>query len=174
MIESQANVRPPADFVCNGPKCRTEAGEAPVYELPLDAKRCPVCGSKRIQRLFNKVGVLRGDRSPDRDPRLTSSSHLVRSNALLRPGYDHHDLYKPGYTPPEGGELDSRMRYDKLETFTVPVGQVTNPGKGEPMKPEEIRAEIRRDKRSAVAQIARVALGNMPPTNKMVSKDDAA
>lgn len=50
---------PHADFACLSPKCRTEDG-ASVYDLPLGSSRCPVCGSRRLTRLFNAVNVGRG------------------------------------------------------------------------------------------------------------------
>ena len=46
-----------ADFVCNSAKCRDAEGAAPVYELPVTAVRCPVCGSKRLRRLYNAVNI---------------------------------------------------------------------------------------------------------------------
>ena len=48
---------PRADFVCNAKRCRQEDGSAPVYELPVSATRCSVCGSKRIVRLYNSVQI---------------------------------------------------------------------------------------------------------------------
>jgi hypothetical protein len=51
---------PRADFACLSKKCRTETGEATVYELPTTATRCPVCGSKRVTRLYNAVNVSSG------------------------------------------------------------------------------------------------------------------
>lgn len=49
-----------ADFACLSKKCKTEAG-APTYELPVDSQRCPRCGSKRLQRLWNRApGVTTG------------------------------------------------------------------------------------------------------------------
>jgi len=53
-------VGPISDFVCLGPKCRTDDG-APTYpDLPIKSTRCPVCGSKRLQRLWNKApGMIR-------------------------------------------------------------------------------------------------------------------
>src|SRR3989338_4456149 len=53
---------PRADFACLSRKCRSETeGAAPIYELPVGATRCPVCGSKRLQRLWNRApAVLRG------------------------------------------------------------------------------------------------------------------
>jgi hypothetical protein len=47
---------PRADFTCLAPACDSLEGAA-VYELPVTATRCPVCGSKRIRRLFNAVNV---------------------------------------------------------------------------------------------------------------------
>src|SRR5712691_4686569 len=83
---------PRANFSCNSPKCRTEDGAAPVYELPVAAKRCAVCGSKRITRLFDAIGVI-GLRpmQPEADWRLTSSSPLQRSKALLQDSFDERD-----------------------------------------------------------------------------------
>src|SRR5207245_7134654 len=48
---------PHADFVCNAKRCRREDGSAPTYDLPVAATRCPVCGSRRIIRLFDQVQV---------------------------------------------------------------------------------------------------------------------
>lgn len=48
-------------------------GAAPTYELPVAAIRCPVCGSKRITRLFNKVNV--------------SSDLAKRTDAIVEPAY---------------------------------------------------------------------------------------
>ena len=50
---------PHADFACLSPKCRTEDG-ASVYDLPLGSSRCPVCGSRRLTRLYNAINVGRG------------------------------------------------------------------------------------------------------------------
>lgn len=51
---------PHADFACLAKKCRTENGSATVYDLPVTATRCPVCGSKRVQRLYTAVNVASG------------------------------------------------------------------------------------------------------------------
>ena len=50
---------PHADYACLGAKCRTDDG-ASVYDLPVGNTRCPVCGSRRLTRLFNAVNVGRG------------------------------------------------------------------------------------------------------------------
>ncbi len=47
---------PRADFACLAPKCQQD-GAATIYELPITATRCPVCGSKRVKRLYNAVNV---------------------------------------------------------------------------------------------------------------------
>src|SRR5882724_5056602 len=51
---------PRADFACLSPKCRQD-GASTVYEdLPVGSTRCPVCGSKRLQRLYNTApGMIR-------------------------------------------------------------------------------------------------------------------
>ena len=50
---------PHADYACLGAKCRTDDG-ASVYDLPVGNTRCPVCGSRRLTRLFNSINVRRG------------------------------------------------------------------------------------------------------------------
>jgi len=47
---------PRADFACLAPKCQQD-GAATIYELPVTATRCPVCGSKRVRRLYNAVQI---------------------------------------------------------------------------------------------------------------------
>jgi len=125
---------PRADFVCNSKKCQTPEGEAPMYELPVGATVCPVCGSRRLKRLFNAVGVLRG-RSPEGDSRLTSSSHFQRSTALLQPGMDEAD----GRRPPRD-----------MRTFALNAGDTTglgDAGRGRPMTEMEIARTMTQDKR---------------------------
>jgi len=125
---------PRADFVCNSKKCQTPEGEVPMYELPVGATHCPVCGSKRIKRLFNAVNVLRG-RSPESDPRLTSSSHLQRSTALLQPGMDEADAHRP--------PKDMRT-YAVRAADTTGVGEA---GRAKPMSEMEIARTMTQDKR---------------------------
>lgn len=50
---------PHADFACLSPKCQQD-GAATVYDLPVNATRCPVCGSKRIQRIWTPPNIGRG------------------------------------------------------------------------------------------------------------------
>ncbi len=139
---------PTADFACLSVKCKTEDGAAPTYELPITAIRCPVCGSKRVKRLFNKIAVLRGA-APDRDPRLTSSSHLVRSTALLTPGFDHADSVKP---PKD------------MTSFALESSQFGGfqPGKSKPLTQMEIMRERRHDPHGAVAALAAQAGFRIP------------
>ena len=121
---------PRADWVCNSKKCSTEDGQ-PVYELPVNASRCPVCGSKRIARLFNKVGVI-GTRSvqPEMDPRLTSSSHFQRSSAMLQ---SHYDDRASKLNVPDG-----------MRSEAIAVSQVGS-GKAAPMDQMAVAAVWRED-----------------------------
>ncbi len=154
---------PRADFTCLSPKCRQD-GAATVYEdLPIASKRCPVCGSKRITRLYNKIAVVRGA-APERDSRLTSSSHLNRSTALLQSGFDHYDATKPGYTPPPGGGSDPH-RYDKLKTFEARAEDIPGlilPGKATPMTEMEIARDRRATPKGAVDTLASLSGRTIP------------
>lgn len=126
-------MKPRADFACLSKKCRTDDGEAPQYELPVDAKFCPECGSKRIQRLFNAVGVI-GTRAvaPEPNWRLTSSSHAARSTALLQPMYDQREA---NAAPPTMG------------SYAVPTSQLGADGKAKPMESTEIARVFKDDMR---------------------------
>lgn len=60
---------PRADWACRSTKCQQD-GAATVYEdLPITTTRCPVCGSRRITRLYNHVNVALGAK-PQRVERL--------------------------------------------------------------------------------------------------------
>lgn len=52
-------MKPHADFACNSKTCKTVKG-ATVYDLPVNSTRCPVCGSRRIIRLFSAPHISRG------------------------------------------------------------------------------------------------------------------
>ena len=52
-------MKPHADFACNSKTCKTAKG-ATVYDLPVNATRCPVCGSRRIIRLFSAPNLSKG------------------------------------------------------------------------------------------------------------------
>jgi hypothetical protein len=51
---------PRADWTCLSKKCQQD-GAATVYEdLPIETTRCPVCGSKRMRRLYTTApGIIR-------------------------------------------------------------------------------------------------------------------
>jgi hypothetical protein len=51
---------PRANFACLSAKCQQD-GAASIYELPISATRCPVCGSKKVRRLFDAVQIGSGD-----------------------------------------------------------------------------------------------------------------
>ena len=132
-------MKPLADFSCLSKKCRTDEG-APVYELPIDAKVCPSCASKRITRLFNRVAVIGTRQSqPEGDPRLTSSSHFQRSQAMLQPMYD---------------KRDANRAPDDMRSFTVPVSQLAGQGKGRPMRHSEVQQVFQQDMRTYKAPTA--------------------
>src|SRR3970040_2261184 len=76
---------PRADFACLSRKCRSETeGAAPIYELPVGATRCPACGSKRLQRLWNRAAAhLRG--AQPEPGNLRSSSMATNLDRLAAP-----------------------------------------------------------------------------------------
>ena len=77
---------PRANFVCLSPKCHTETG-ATVYELPVSATRCAVCGSKRVKRLFDAINVSSGlARQVDRlaEPAVTAAYEQKSETRRLR------------------------------------------------------------------------------------------
>lgn len=125
-------MRPRADFYCPSKKCRTDEG-APKFELPVDATRCPMCGSKRLTRLFDQVGVI-GTREvqPEGDSRLTSSSHFQRSTAMLQPMMDQREASRPP---------------DNMHSHAVPISQLTGGDvqKGRPMNELEVASTFRED-----------------------------
>ena len=104
---------PQADFACLSKKCQQD-GAASVYELPVSATRCPVCGSKRLQRLYNTANVLRGA-APEQDTRYTSSSIARRTDAIAEPAYEQA-------MAPKQAAAASRQRTGPM--IAVPVNQL--------------------------------------------------
>jgi hypothetical protein len=148
---------PHADFVCGSKFCLTDEG-ATVYELPIDATHCPK-GHKRLKRLFNKIGVigLRAMR-PEADWRLTSSSALQRSKALLQDSFDAADKQKASAQemPTWGTGNVEREVSTKQGKFLVPsrqdlARQFGLAGPGAPMTQIEVAREIKRDRLSVPA-----------------------
>jgi hypothetical protein len=151
-------MKPLADYSCLSKKCETPDG-APVYELPVESIRCPVCGSKRIRRLFNKIGVI-GLRAmqPDADWRLTSNSALQRSKALLQDSFDAAEKQKASAQemPTWGTGNVEREVSTKQGKFLVPsrqdlARQFGLAGPGAPMTQIEVAREIKRDRLSVPA-----------------------
>lgn len=136
-------MKPRADHACLSKRCLTEDGEAMVYELPVDATHCPH-GHKRLRRLFNKVGVIGlRDTQPDPDSRLTSSSRFARSQPALQSAFDHADSHKlsnPGMRSYELHDAPPAVR----QTIAAQLGGQS--GKGRPMRPDEIRSTLARDR----------------------------
>lgn len=162
---------PRADFVCLSRKCEPPEGQEPeLFEAAVTATRCPVCGSKRIKRLFNKVGVL-GTRRVQAEPdwRLTSSSPLQRSKAMLQDGADA--AYKrrasahamPTYEV-SGTEHEVSTAQGKfiMPSRSEVVQHFNLGGKGEPMKQLDIAREIRRDPLSVPAVLNRLNRRDIP------------
>lgn len=50
---------PRCDFACLSKACQQD-GAATVYELPVNAKVCAVCGSKRLRRIWTPPHIARG------------------------------------------------------------------------------------------------------------------
>ena len=74
-------MKPRADFVCLSQQCEKK-GLPSVYELPVLSKVCPVCGKKRLRQL-PAIRVNKGTKPDHFDGRHTSSSHAVRTDALV-------------------------------------------------------------------------------------------
>lgn len=153
-----SGVIPVADYSCGGPKCRNDEGAAPIYELPIDSTRCPRCGSRRLTRLYNKIAVvgLRSGLQPEADWRLTSSSPLQRSKALLQDGFDQADKRKASARemPTWGtGDREREVAMQGGRKFIVPsrqelAGMFGLGGKGKPLTQLEVAREIRQDRLS--------------------------
>lgn len=78
-------MKPLANFSCESGKC-DKKGRRSIYELPINATRCAVCGSKKIRRLYDAVNVRTGSRAPDNgDMRHTSSSKARRIDQIAEP-----------------------------------------------------------------------------------------
>lgn len=128
-----------------------------MYELPVTAKVCSVCGSKRLKRLFNAIGVI-GTRAlaPERDWRLTSDSALRRSDALLTDGFDAAASRKSSSAAVPSfavGGNERRINMPQGREFHAPSHQQVAAsfglaGKGAPMAPLDVMREIRQDKLS--------------------------
>ena len=95
---------PRADFACLSKKCATADG-APVLELPVTATRCPVCGSKRLRRIWTPPHINRG------------IATFVDSAA--EPAYDQATRISD-----RGKEVERQAQKAGVPSFAVPVGQV--------------------------------------------------
>lgn len=49
-----------ADFLCSGRRCQTEHGATVYPDLPIATTRCPVCGSKRVKRVYTPPNISQG------------------------------------------------------------------------------------------------------------------
>lgn len=151
-------MKPRADWVCLSKKCVAEDGSQMVYELPVGSTHCPQ-GHKRLRQLFNRIGVI-GVRSvqPESDWRLTSSSPLQRSKALLQDSFDAAYAQKASAQemPTWGAGNQEREVSTRQGKFIMPsrqelANQFGLSGKGEPMSQMDIAREIKRDRLSVPA-----------------------
>jgi hypothetical protein len=155
---------PRADFTCLSKHCATDEG-ATVYELPVDASHCPR-GHKRLRRLFNQVNVLTRPAAPDIDYRLTSNSHLARSNALLQDGFDHAAAIAP---PPDMMRAqDAMMQQYQGQPIGTMLGR---PGTGAPMLPLEIQREIAKDRGRGLSPLPALRAMNREPIPTIAHRD---
>lgn len=167
-------MKPRADFVCLSKKCEQEEGAVP-FEASVDAKVCPECGSKRIKRLYNKVGVI-GTRATSEgwDPKLTSNSHFVRSSAMLQDMYDQRSAQAPpgdmrsmnvaDFAARSGGQAGVRVQ-----------GQY---GKAAPMESSEISRVLKDDMKrykmpTSPSSVMSLMSKRGIPTRPIRSKDDS-
>jgi hypothetical protein len=106
---------PHADYACLSPKCRQPDGAA-VYDLPVGSTRCPVCGSKRLQRLFNAVNVGRG-----------MAAHV---DSLVEPEVQQQrELFEAAQAAPQTTDLAVAERARLLqEQGSRPTGQTIQSG----------------------------------------------
>lgn len=177
-------IGPRADWVCNSPKCRTDEG-APVYELPISAKRCPVCGSTRIVRLYNKVNVATGAQPDHFNGQATSSSFARRlDNLVEQPMVEalaKRDELKRGLLPGQRWHGDNGMvRPVALNRFPQEMqkmyaGQADKMGEN-PM--ERVAVAGSKEERRAAAEARGVrhdgvlgALGKSPIPRNVVARD---
>lgn len=93
---------PHADFACLSKKCQQD-GAATVYDLPVGAKVCPVCGSKRLQRLYNSVMV--------------SSGHAKKVDAIVQPAMDEA-------TAAKSEAAHARAGHRAAPALGVPISQI--------------------------------------------------
>jgi len=106
---------PRADFACLSRKCRSDSGEAPVYELPVTATSCPVCRSKRVQRIWTPPAVLRG--AQPEPVNLRSSSMATNLDRLAAPELERMEHR-------ESAAKDARTSGRVGEGFAVPLSQI--------------------------------------------------
>ena len=105
---------PVGDFVCNSAKCRTEDG-APMYEnLPIKTTRCPVCGSKRIQRIFNSAPMV-------------ASGMVARNEQMaqvIRPALDKAERPKLDAAPQNADDWAKRQLRERFAVRPDKFGEV--------------------------------------------------
>jgi len=122
---------PRADFACMGKQCRTDEG-APTYELPVTATRCPVCGSRRLQRLWNKApGMLRsGSRDMQKIIDQAGGEAMDRHGALKSARLQHDK---------DAREIAAANGGRPVPSLAVPIDQLLTKVQGLGLKSGEAR-----------------------------------
>src|SRR3990167_5880393 len=103
-----STVSPRANFVCNAKRCATDEG-APIYELPVGSTRCPVCGSKRLKRVWA---------GPENAPSINKGIAKFVDSAA-EPAYEQATRIID-----RGKEVERQAQKAGVPSFAVPVGQV--------------------------------------------------
>ena len=107
-----------ADYACLGKKCRTPEGEATVYELPLGSTRCPVCSSKRLQRLFTSAPMIGSGQAKQLDAFVRPSLDAAEAPKLK--AQDGKNILKFGTGELDRTLLEHRL-VDEFQFWLIPI-----------------------------------------------------
>lgn len=106
---------PRADYCCLSKKCQQDGGSTVYEDLPINTTRCPVCGSKRITRLYNHVNVGRG-----------ISTGVDR---MVQPVADEHDRLRANARAGEARGVTNGTGVRRA-SFMVPMTEIEGVQKG--------------------------------------------
>lgn len=115
------------DFLCLGKHCRTPEGATLYSDLPSGTTRCPVCGSKRVQKIFSAnvgTGMARKvDGMLDQSGLREQLEARDRSRAVEQK--DAHDRPRPGDAVVAGfaGNMGALVAKATAPWATGPNGQ---------------------------------------------------
>jgi hypothetical protein len=112
---------PRADWTCLSKKCQQDGAATVYYDLPINTTRCPVCGSKRITRLYNAVNVARGI--------------ATGVDRMVQPVADEHDRIRSAARAGEARGIadgSGQRRASFMQPISAITGQGAAPGKALP------------------------------------------